>query len=111
MSRRNSRSEEARSYRHLYNTGLWQARREEQLDKEPYCKFCKEDGKDRVATIADHIVPHKGDVDLFFKGELQSLCKWHHDTSKQQVETRGYRSGFDNEGYPLDARHPWRQHD
>lgn len=107
-NRRNQRSKEAKEYRHLYNTGLWIRRRKAQLEKEPYCIMCKEEGKTRVATIADHIVPHRGDRTLFFEGELQSLCKTHHDRDKQQIDQSGFRRGFDDDGFPLDPNHPWK---
>lgn len=104
---REFRSKEAQAYRHLYNTALWQAIRKEQLENEPYCKFCSEEGKTVIATIVDHVVPHKGDPHLFFYGKKQSLCKPHHDKSKQEIEHKGYRTGFDDDGNPTDPNHPW----
>jgi hypothetical protein len=41
--------------------------------------MCLKDGRINAATIADHIEPHKGDEQKFFFGELQSLCKLHHE--------------------------------
>ena len=39
------------------------------------------------ADTVDHVRPHKGDVDLFWQADnLQSLCKWHHDSVKQMQE-------------------------
>jgi hypothetical protein len=69
--------------------------------------MCKEEGKTKPATIVDHIQPHRGDTELFFKGELQSLCKAHHDSVKQSQEHTGIRRGFDGDGMPLDKDHPW----
>jgi hypothetical protein len=43
-----------------------------------------------LTTIADHVVPHKGDWNDFRLGELQSLCKQCHDSTKQLIERRGY---------------------
>jgi 5-methylcytosine-specific restriction protein A len=110
-NRRPQRSKYAQQYRHLYNTALWLRRRKHQLEEHPYCKMCEEDGHTRVATIADHVIPHKGDRQLFFEGELQSLCKQHHDSSKQQIERKGFRNGFNDLGEPLDPKHPWYSHE
>ena len=50
--------------------------------------MCPEHSK-QAATLADHVVPHRGDYALFWFGELQSLCKACHDIKKQRVERRG----------------------
>jgi 5-methylcytosine-specific restriction protein A len=60
-----------------------------------------------VATIVDHVIPHKGDEKAFFEGELQSLCKRHHDSDKQQIEKSGFSKGFNDLGEPNDPNHPW----
>ena len=60
-----------------YNAA-WQRRRKEQLAKEPCCEKCLKEGRVELATVADHIVAHKGDP-VLFAGPLQSLCKRHHD--------------------------------
>lgn len=52
------------------------------------------------ATVIDHIVPHKGDPELFFDPDnLQSLCKSHHDSTKQREEL-GQIVGCDAMGNP-----------
>jgi hypothetical protein len=43
-------------------------------------------------------------------GELQSLCKFHHDSAKQQEEKMGYRSDIGADGWPMDPRHPVNGH-
>ncbi len=58
------------------------------------------------ANTADHIQRHNGDPELFWKGELQSLCATCHSRLKQQEETRGYHSAVDSDGYPLSPDHP-----
>ncbi len=62
------------------------------------------------ADVADHVIPHKGDEQLFWFGELQSLCKPHHDGTKQQQELRGFSSDIGNDGFPIDDQHPFNQH-
>ena len=55
---------------------------------------------------ADHVMPHKGNVNLFFVGALQSLCAKCHNSVKQADERRGYSNAFGADGYPIDPRHP-----
>ena len=50
-----------------------------QLAKDPWCADCMKEGAHTLAKEADHIIPHDGDVALFFdEDNLQSLCKPHH---------------------------------
>ncbi|MGP9834221.1 HNH endonuclease [Marinobacter sp. NSM] len=100
-----------RPWRHLYNRKEWKALRRDQLTKEPLCRYCQQQGKVEAATVADHIVPHKGDEALFFDADnLQSLCATHHDASKQKAEKRGVAEvGSDTTGAPLDPSHHWNR--
>ena len=92
------RSEEAQSWRWMYQTDEWQLDlRPAQLLREPFCRECARlyppgDPRHRTpATVVDHIVPHCGDWDMFTdEGNLQSLCKHHHDikTAQEQREKR-----------------------
>ncbi len=93
----------------LYNTARWQRRRAQQLKDHPLCKLCS-DMRARVteATVADHVIPHRGSEHLFWYGELQSLCAECHSGWKQEMETTGHISGCDLNGIPLDPSHPWR---
>lgn len=81
-------------------------RRLQQLRAEPLCRFCQAMGRVTEATVADHVTPHRGDHDLFWNGELQSLCRPHHNITKQQIEERGYHSISDENGWPIDPNHP-----
>src|SRR4030095_13318577 len=76
-------------WRKLYDSPAWRRRRAMQLKVHPLCKMCMDNGVVAVARVADHIIPHRGDLKLF-NGPLQSLCKYHHNVSKQQIEVRGY---------------------
>lgn len=51
--------------------------------------MCEAEGLITAARVCDHVVPHRGDVDLFWNGERQSLCKTHHDRTKQREERAG----------------------
>lgn len=104
MARRDLRSPEAAEYRRLYRTSRWLARRKHQLQAEPLCRICQAMGIVTVATVADHVEPHKGDRALFFGGPLQSLCAEHHSGAKQQAEAAGRRvtvTGAD--GWPVEV--------
>ena len=57
------------------------------LTKHPVCAVCG-----RLATVVDHIVPHKGNMDLFWdSSNHQPLCKRCHD-----IKTAREDGGFGN---------------
>ena len=63
-------------YQDLYNTTAWRRARLAFLAENPYCVECEKQGRDRLAEHVDHIVPHKGDLDLFWDQEnWQPLCR------------------------------------
>ena len=61
------------------------------------------------ATVAHHIVPHKGDWQLFISGLLRSVCKHCHDSIEKGIEDRGYSNEIGSDGYPTDAAHPFNK--
>lgn len=95
----------------LYDRAEWKRLRLEQLRREPFCAFCKAQGRLVPATIVDHVQRHRGDEALFFDpNNLQSLCKQHHDSTKQRMEKSGVEVGGDVAGIPLDPAHHWNCH-
>ena len=57
-----------------YNS-KWQKYRRKYLYEHPLCVECERVGKLKVATVVDHIAPHKGDHKLFWdQKNHQSLC-------------------------------------
>lgn len=80
-----------------YKTAAWQRIRRKQLKTEPLCRFCKNNGIVEPATVCDHKIPHKGNMELFFNGPFQSLCKLCHDSTKQRLEKSG-EFGCDENG-------------
>ena len=59
------------------------------------------------ACEVDHVVPHRGDRQLFWDANnLQSLCKPCHAGTKQAIEARGYDHQVGNDGWPVDPKHP-----
>lgn len=93
----------------LYNTAAWKRRRAAQLGAEPLCRMHLALGQTVAATVADHVQPHRGDHELFFHGQLQSLCAPCHSAHKQAQEhsASGLVRGAGLEGRPLDLAHPW----
>ena len=89
----------------------WQRARLVFLAENALCAFCQREGRTTAATIVDHVVPHKGDVALFWDiDNWQALCASHHDNEKRAAE-RGtiVRSGCDADGIPLDPNHHWNR--
>jgi len=76
---------ERNPWRRFYDLAIWcghHGLRGIVLRRDPICKICNRN----PSEIADHIVPHCGDWNLFTDlGNLQGLCKQCHDkkTSKE----------------------------
>jgi 5-methylcytosine-specific restriction enzyme A len=74
----------------LYTHRRWRNLRARHLAKHPLCVMCEAGQRTTIATVVDHIVPHQGDMALFWdQTNLQSLCKPHHDVTKQSIEKGG----------------------
>lgn len=59
----------------------WRRYRASFLQANPWCVQCARVGTATPATVVDHIVPHRGDQELFWSPENhQALCKRCHDT-------------------------------
>ena len=77
-----------------YSLDIWTKElRPKQLMRQPFCCMCLEqDPSSRTrATVVDHVIPHRGNWQLFVDpNNHQSLCKHHHDqkTAKEQAERR-----------------------
>jgi 5-methylcytosine-specific restriction protein A len=70
----------------------WRKARALYLQQHPLCVMCQADGIVGMATVVDHIVPHRGNQSLFWNpANWQSLCATHHSRDKQRIEqnTRG----------------------
>jgi 5-methylcytosine-specific restriction protein A len=74
----------------LYNSRRWQRRAKLQLREYPLCS----------------VTPHHGDHQLFYFGDLQSLCQHCHSSRKKQQETYGYQRDVGADGWPIDPNHP-----
>lgn len=60
-----------------------------------------------AATVANHVVPHRGNMALFRDPRnLESVCKRCHDSVIQSEERLGYSKQIGADGFPLDPNHP-----
>lgn len=70
----------------------WQKARQTFLLRSPLCVECSRNGRVTEARVVDHVVPHRGDQDLFWDtSNWQALCKRCHD-----VKTATEDGGFGN---------------
>lgn len=70
----------------------WQQARAGYLLEHPLCVYCSRAGRVTLATVLDHINPHRGDMAAFWdKSNWQGLCKAHHDGAKQAEEREAER--------------------
>lgn len=93
----------------------WQKVRKAYLAAHPLCVECEKRGIVTLATDLDHIIPHNGDMKVFWDNKnWQGLC--HEDHSRK---TAREDQGFGNkggkvdaacgvDGVPTDGRHHWR---
>lgn len=58
----------------------WRKAREGYLSKHSLCLMCDSNGFVEPSSVVDHIVPHRGNKELFWdKDNWQALCKSCHD--------------------------------
>lgn len=80
---RNRRHDATRpSARERGYTSEWQKARAAYLAAHPTCRMCT-----APATVVDHIIPHRGDKQLFWaQHNWQPLCDHHHNSNKQRLD-------------------------
>ena len=67
------------AHQRLY-TKQWARYSQMRLQRYPLCANCEEQGKLTSATVTDHKIPHRGDVNLFWDPtNHQSLCTTCHN--------------------------------
>ena len=58
----------------------WRRARKAYLQLHPLCAECLKEGILTPATVVDHIMPHRGDQQLFWDEQnWQPLCQTHHN--------------------------------
>ena len=94
----------------LYDKRRWRRESRAFLRANPLCRMCEARGRTTLATVVDHIKPHKGDPALFWdRDNWQGLCATDHSGAKREQETTGRIRGCDVDGRPLDPAHPWNR--
>ena len=67
----------------------WQKASKQFLTAHPLCTMCMKEERYTKATVVDHIIPHRGDEELFWdRSNWQSLCKRHHDLKTGNEDSR-----------------------
>ena len=58
----------------------WREARDAFLRRHPLCVLCQAEGRLTPATVVDHVIPHRGDMKLFWDvSNWQALCRECHD--------------------------------
>lgn len=57
------------------------------IREHPLCRECQAEGKLTPTFAIDHIIPHRGDYDLFWdEDNHQPLCERHHNSKTRRGE-------------------------
>lgn len=81
-----------------YKTASWRKIRKTVLSRHPICEMCKKNGIITASNVADHKIPHRGDMKKFFDlSNLWGLCDSCHSSTKQRIEKSG-EFGCDENG-------------
>lgn len=71
------------------------------MAEEPLCRMCSDRGDIVGGTQVDHILPHKGNADLFFNYEnTQTLCDHCHASIKHSHELTRFKP-VGPDGWPV----------
>lgn len=102
---------EQKPWRSWYSLQRWRRRAKFQLQCEPLCVECQRHGQITPATIADHVVPHRGVWNDFRLGKLQSLCASCHAHRQGDGAWHGgsYSGSIGDDGFPIDSAHPFNK--
>lgn len=92
-------------YKHLYKTAAWERLRSTLLNDDPWCRFCATKGLKVPADVADHKIPHRGNLELFHDYDnLTPLCFSCHNSTKQKIEKGVVVIEYDERGMPIKAK-------
>lgn len=70
----------SKTYHNLYETYRWRTFSKDFLKTHPFCYICG-----AKATVVDHIIPHRGDLSLFYDvNNVQPLCQSCHSRKTMQ---------------------------
>jgi 5-methylcytosine-specific restriction protein A len=71
----------------FYRSAEWRRLKRDQLEREPFCRHCRDAGAMTKATDVDHITPIADGGSKLSRFNLQSLCKLHHNRKTAQERT------------------------
>ncbi len=92
--KRKEESEARPDYHKWYGHASWKRARRRFLAENPLCVECTREGRTTAATEVDHIVPHKGNRELFWDcGNWQPLCKECHSAKTMTELNASGRGG------------------
>lgn len=70
-----------------YRTARWRRLIQQVRQEQPLCAECSAEGRVSAWDALDHIVPHRGNADLFWdRTNLQGLCTAHHNRKSARGE-------------------------
>lgn len=79
----------------------WRKARKGFIANNPFCVICKNEGVIYKADVVDHIIPHKGNKELFWdRDNWQPLCYRHHS-----IKTATEDGGFGHKARGLNDEH------
>src|SRR5688572_26123266 len=65
----------------------WNAEARAYLASHGNCVMCLREGKHLPAQVVDHVVPHQGNMRLFWdRSNWQALCKSHHSSKTASTD-------------------------
>ena len=88
---------EPKLYRQKETRKDWEKLRKDFLTMYPFCVHCYKKGILTKATELDHIIPHRGDLELFYNTKnLQALCKSCHSKKTKTEDNIRYKKFLQN---------------
>jgi 5-methylcytosine-specific restriction endonuclease McrA len=95
--------------RKLHKTARWEKLRWSVLLRDQFtCQICFRLEGDTSRLVCDHVEPHRGNVEKFWAGPFQTLCKGCHDGVKQKEEIAARAAGLEvYGGKPASYRPEW----
>lgn len=108
------KSTTALRYKKLYMSRRWKEIRKIVLARDDYrCQnkncgeFLQSGRNHQRSAVVHHIVPHKGNLGLFYDIEnLQAVCWSCHSGEIQSEEAVGYSKEIGDDGWPVDPKFP-----
>ena len=99
---------------HLYRLSRWRKASEafRSTPEGALCRPCQARGRIVPSALTDHVVPHRGDLTLFWSpSNWQGMC-WSCHSAKSRADVTGkphHVRGCDPSGIPLDPSHFWHR--